>query len=374
MISRELIDELSWEIVELYERCENNLLRLIIKQAKRGADLTGERLEWDMTKLRDLGGLTKKAIAEIAQTSKKARDQLPKILLEIAKEAIAKDGLEGGMTDGIFRAVQALQSQATENLNLVGTVMLSGTQTSFNQFVNMLTNERNRILSEKAVGLVTGTSTFEESVASAIKQMSREGITAFQDRAGRSWSPEGYVSMDMRTTSANVARKAVEAQANDFNLHVFQVSSHAGARPKCERYQGHFYSDNQTYGKITDAYGEEHEYEPVENTSYGQPDGLFGINCGHDRIYVSEGFYNRRKPLTEEQLEENRKTYERSQQQRAIERKIRRSEREAENLKEAGYKGFSDIAKGQANKAKDEYRAFCSETGRTPRWSRTKIY
>lgn len=374
MISRERIDELSWEIVEMYERCENNLLRLIIKQAKRGADLTGERLEWDIAKLRDLGGLTKKAIAEIAQASKKAKEQLPKILLEIAKEAIEKDGLEGGMTDGIFRAVQALQSQALDNLNLVGTTMLSGTQTSFNNFVNMLTNERNRILSEKAVGLVTGTSTFEESVASAIKQMSREGITAFQDRAGRSWSPEGYVSMDMRTTSANVARKAVEAQANDFDLHVFQVSSHAGARPKCAPYQGRFYSDNQTYGTIKDAHGDEHEYEPVENTSFGEPDGLFGINCGHDRIYVSEGFYDRRKPLTEEQLEENRKTYERSQQQRAIERKIRTYEREAENLKEAGYKGFSATAKGLADKAKDEYRAFCSETGRTPRWSRTKIY
>ena len=373
MLSKTFFEEISWPIVELYVKCENRLLSQIIKQAKKGADFSGKKLEWDMRKLNDLGGLTKGAVKTIAQTSKQANVLLNRILLEVAKKAIAESGYTEP-SQGVFRVVQALQSQAKSTLNIVNTTMLAGTQDSFGELVAVLNNERNKILNQSAVDLVTGTKTFQQNVAHTIKELSDNGINAFRDKAGRDWSPEGYVSMDMRTTSAKVAREAVQAQANDFNMNVFQVSSHAGARPKCAPYQGRFYSDNGTSGVIEDAHGNKYEYEPIERTSYGEPDGLFGINCGHDRIYVSEGFYNRREPLTAEQLEENRKTYERSQQQRAIERDIRKYQREADNLKEAGYKNFSDIAEGKARQARDEYRSFCNETGRTPRWDRTRVY
>ena len=369
MIDRIIIEDLTYPIVELYMTCENRLLKSIIRRAKRGADLTGERLEWDLNKLRDMGGLTKGAIEEISRTSKKAREQLPKILLQIAKESI-----EGEASAGVFRVVQALQEQAVSDLNVVNTTMLAGVQDVFGNFINMLEHERNKALGNATMELMLGRSTFQESVGHAIKEMARNGVTAFQDKAGRNWSPEGYVSMDLRTTSANVSRQAEIAQANDFGMHVFQVSTHAGARPLCAPYQGRFYSDDGSSGQITDADGNTYDYEPIENTSYGEPAGLFGINCGHDRIYVSDGFYNRRKPLTGKELEENRKQYEQSQQQRALERKIRMYRRESGLLDEAGLKASGEATKGLLNRAVSEYETFCEDVGRAPRWDRTKIY
>lgn len=374
MVSKNFIDEISWEIVELYMKCESNLLNLIIKKAKSGADLTGNSLEWDLHKLNNLGGLTKGAIKIIGATSKRVNKALNRVLLEVAKKALNQDGIEGEPSKGVFSVVQALQAQAKSHLNLVNTTMLAGVQDQYGKLVNILTNERNKGLNEGTMYLVTGQKTFQQSVAHAIKTMADEGITAYQDSIGRNWTPEGYVSMDMRTTSAKVAREAVQAEANDFGLHVFQVSSHAGARPKCAPYQGRFYSDNDTSGEIEDAYGEKHTYEPLKNTSYGEPDGLFGINCGHDRIYVSTGFYNRREPLTAEELEADRKVYEISQQQRAIERDIRKYKRETENLKDAGYTEFAKISQANVTRARSEYKTFCEENGRTERWDRTQIY
>lgn len=374
MLSKDFFDNISWELVQLYVECENRLLDLIIRKIKSGADFTATSLEWNLHKLNDLGGLTKGAIGIISATSKKAEKVLNKVLLEVARKAIEKDGIKGEPSAGVFRVIQALQSQAKSTLNVVNTTMLAGTQDSFGVLVNVMLNERNKILNAEAMGLVTGTKTFQQSVAHAIREMTDKGINAFEDKAGRRWTPEAYVSMDMRTTSANVAREAVEAQANDYGLHVFQVSSHAGARPKCAPYQGRFYSDNGTSGEIEDAYGNKYEYEPIERTSFGEPDGLFGINCGHDRVYVAEGFYNRREPLTKEELEENRKVYELSQEQRAIERDIRKYQREANALKEANLSEFGKIAQSNAREAREEYKAFCERTGRTERWERTRVY
>ena len=375
MVSKNFIDEISWEIVELYMKCESNLLNLIIKKAKSGADLTGDSLEWDLHKLNNLGGLTKGAIKIIGATSKRANKALNRVLLEVAKKALNQDGIEGEPSKGVFSVVQALQAQAKSRLNLVNTTMLAGVQDQYGKLVNILTNERNKGLNEGAMYLVTGQKTFQQSVAHAIKTMADEGITAYQDAIGRNWTPEGYVSMDMRTTSANVAREAVQAEANDFGLHVYQVSSHAGARPKCAVNQGKFFSDNGTRGEIEDAYGEKHEFVPQEEAQYwGDLDGLFGINCGHDRIYVSTGFYNRREPLTAEELEADRKVYEISQQQRAIERDIRKYKRETENLKDAGYTEFAKVSQANVTRARSEYKTFCEENGRTERWDRTQIY
>jgi hypothetical protein len=261
--------------------------------------------------------------------------------------------------------------------------MLAGTQDSFGTLVAVLDNERNIILNNATIDLVTGQKSFRETVARAIRDLSDSGINAYVDKAGRSWSPEAYVSMDLRTTSAKTARGVVEAQGRDYGLDVILVSSHAGARPKCAPYQGRCFSMSNRSGTITDAKGNKYSFSPISETGYDpasgtnrDPAGLFGINCGHSFRYIEEGsFINREKPLdTKQEKEKNAKQYAQSQEQRQIEREIRRSTREAELLKDAGLKDFAKIAEGNARALKDEYRAFCEDTGRTPRWDRTKIY
>lgn len=375
MLSREFIETVSYPITRLYMASEDRLLALIIKRLKSG---TGnfDVMEWDIKKLSDMGGLTREAVKEIAKTSKQAKKLLESVLTEVAKKSLSVDGVDAEVTTGVTQTIKAMEAQASSHLNIVNTTMLAGTQDSFGTIVARLDNERNIILNNATVDLVTGQKSFQSVVSQAIKELGEAGINAYTDKAGRNWTPEAYVSMDLRTTSAQTARKVVESQGRDYGLDVILVSSHAGARPKCEPYQGRCFSMSGRYGTITDAKGEEYEFEPIGNTSYGEPDGLFGINCGHSFRYIEEGAFINRETVveTEEQKEENRRIYAQSQEQRAIEREIRKYERESELLKEAGLTEFAKTPAGNARSARDEYRAFCEETGRTPRWERTRIY
>ena len=376
MLSKEFLDTVTFPVTQLYMASENRLLAMIVRRLKDG---TGGFVvdEWNIRKLSDMGGLSKEAVTEIAKTSKKAKTLLNKVLHEVANKSLSVDGVDTTETQGVLQTIQALQAQAENHLNLVNTNMMVGTQDKFSTMVAVLDNERNIILNDATIDLVTGQQSYHEIVAQTIRRLGEEGINAYVDKAGRQWSPEAYVSMDLRTTSAQTARKVVEAQGRDYGLDVILVSSHAGARPKCAPYQGRCFSMSGRYGTIRDANGNEYEFEPIDNTSYGEPDGLFGINCGHSFRYIEEGsFVNREKetPDDSEAGKKNAQQYQLSQEQRSIERDIRKYEREAELLREAGLKDSASIAEGNAREARNEYRSFCEENGRTPRWERTRVY
>lgn len=376
MLSKEFLDTVSYPVTQLYMASENRLLAIIVKRLK-SATGNFDIEKWDIKKLSDMGGLNRDAVKEIASTSKKAKKLLGSVLHEVAKKSLSVDGVDSEETQGVLQTIQALQAQAESHLNIVNTTMLAGTQDNFGEIVARLDNERNIILNNSAMDLVTGQVSFRDAVATSVRQLSEAGINAYVDKAGRSWSPEGYVSMDLRTTSAKTAREVVEAQGRDYGLDVILVSSHAGARPKCAPYQGRCFSMSGRYGTITDAQGRKWDFEPIDNTSRGEPDGLFGINCGHSFRYIEEGaFINRERQTPDDSRagEENRRQYQLSQEQRAIERDIRKYARESELLKEAGLTEFAKIPAGNAREARDTYRSFCEQTGRTPRWNRTEIY
>lgn len=369
------MDSVTFPITQLYMASENRLLAMIVKRLK-SATGNFDIEKWDIKKLSDLGGLNRQAYNEIAKTSKRAKKLLGEVLHEVSKRSLELDGVDATETQGVLQAVKGLQAQANNHLNIVNTTMLAGVQDSFGEIVARLDNERNIILNNSAMDLVTGQVSFRDAVASSVKQLSDDGINAYVDKAGRSWSPEGYVSMDLRTTSAQTARKVVEEQGRDYGLDVILVSSHAGARPKCAPYQGRCFSMSGRYGTIKDAKGNEYEFEPIQNTSYGEPDGLFGINCGHSFRYIEEGaFFNRERTLdTKEEKERNERQYAQSQEQRSIEREIRSWKREAELQGLSGSTKEAETASGRVRQLENEYKSFCEQTGRTPRWNRTDIY
>lgn len=375
MLSKEFLDTVSYPITQLYMACENRLLLKIVTRLKTATD-TFALDEWNIKKLSDMGGISRDAYREIAKTSVQAKKLLNKVLSEVANKSLSMDGIDTEETQGVLQTIKAMQAQAENHLNLVNTTMLVGTQDAYGEIVAVLDNERNIILNNATIDLVTGQETFQNAVAHAVKELSDAGINAYVDKAGREWSPEAYVSMDLRTTSAQTARGVVEAQGRDYGLDVILVSSHAGARPKCAPYQGKCYSMSGRYGTIKDANGREYDFEPIQNTSYGEPDGLFGINCGHTFRYIEDGaFFNRERTIdTEREERENERIYALSQDQRKIERDIREYKREAEMYKEAGLNEEAKIAEGRVKEARREYSTFCEKNDRTPRWDRTQIY
>lgn len=115
-----------------------------------------------------------------------------------------------------------------------------------------------------------------------------------------------------------------------------------------------------------------HVYAQSE-TTYGEPAGLFGINCKHyPSPFIPGVSVIRGEP---QNPEENAKAYAESQQQRGLERKIREEKRDLMMMKAQG--APDEMIKAQRAKIRktdDDIDAFCAETGRARRQNREGVY
>lgn len=345
---------------------------------------------WEVQKLSELGQLT----AENAAIINKWIKQMPREVRDTmeATRAAALDRLEKEMEqaaaagyvtppmrDSTAQILEDMAEQAADRYNLVNTNMLQSSVDQYAAAVQLTQQEYDKltaqkeatqgILNDAAASVASGVETRKTAVRRAIKRISDEGLTGFVDRAGRSWTPEAYVNMVTRTTVHNTAIQATKARMADYGTSVFQVSSHAGARPLCYPYQGKFYSWDNTEGDIELGNGAVVHYEPINRTSIDQPAGLFQINCGHYPIPVIPGVTIPHGADNIQPEEENAKAYAESQEQRALERKIREAKRVVEMAGDTATKED----KAAVKEAQAEMREFIARTGRTRRYDREQI-
>jgi len=178
--------------------------------------------------------------------------------------------------------------------------------------------------------------------------------------------------MDIRATVKNTALDAQFEVMDKFEQDVFEVSSHPGSRPKCRPWQGKLISRSGRTTEITDINGKKYKVIPLSQTSFGEPDGLFGINCGHRPRGVSDGLF--RKSSVEYDDEEDKELYNKVCKQRELERKVRKSKTEADMLEAAGdTEGAKEVRKRAAEQNK-QLKAYCEGNGLKYRTDRVKTY
>lgn len=382
---------ISEPIERIYQQTTDELLINIA----RHFEISGwERTRyWEIKKLAEMGMLTKESAAIIAKNTQMLPAEIEKAFLQVSekvckdidpelKEAAAKGVLQGVETDAttsilMRQLTQSYVDQAVDTMNMVNTTMLESTRQAYQKGIAVAVSdaalaEANQALEVGAFQVVTGTETRTRAIRKAMNALVNTGITGFYDKAGRRWSAEAYAAMDVRTTAHNAYVQGIKTRQQEFGGgDIFQVSSHAGARPLCYPYQGKFYSWSGS-GTWTDGAGHVHKYDIITNTSYGEPAGLFGINCGHHPIPMINGFsYPQDKPIQSEA--ENNKEYEESQKQRAYEREIREAKRDLEIAKATGDTEAIKAAEQKVAQKQANMRAYVKETGRPRRYDREAI-
>lgn len=348
---------------------------------------------WEIKKLSEMGALTKESAAIIAKNTQMLPAEIEKAFLQVSEKAcldidpqlrkaaeqgLLQDPATTPSTSVLMRdMVQSYVDQAVDTCNMVNTTMLESTRQAYLKGITTAVNdamldEAKLIVEAGALEVVTGTETRVRAIRKAMNAIVNTGITGFYDRAGRKWSAEAYSAMVIRTTAHNAAIQSVKTRQQEFGGgDIFQVSSHPAARPLCYPYQGKFFSWS-TSGTFRDGAGHEHEYDIITESSYGEPAGLFGINCGHHPIPMIPNFsYPQDGPAMDE--EENKKAYEESQKQRAYEREIREAKRDLEIAKATGDEDAIKAAKQKVAQKQANMRAFTKETGRPRRYDREAI-
>lgn len=389
-----VIEEMGFRMGEVYAAVTDQILINLARHfpfIKDGAEIGGA-WEYQVKKLAEMGQVTRET-EQIIMTMLGDADQA---LQEVLESAIT-DGLKGVeeplkkaaekgllMGQGMIppelapnqmQAFKAFYQQSADKLNLVNTVMLDSTQTAYQATVSDIAarmSTTQQILNEETGKVISGVSSLNQAVRQGVQRMVANGITGFVDHADHHWSPEAYVTMDIRTTLANTARAAVNERMDEYGNDLYQVSHHAGARPLCYPWQGKVISRNGWTGIVEDDNGNKVQvHSESEIESFGEGGGLFGINCGHYPIPFIPGFSRIRPP--EQTEEQNAKDYEESQKQRALERKYREEKRDLNVLKAQG--ASEDEIKAQrirvAN-ARTNLNDFCDETGRARRSGRER--
>lgn len=409
MLTRNDVLTITEPIETMYADCQAQLLINISKHFAGGYLPTAE---WESKMLSEMGALTQESIEIIAANTGQAPEAIKKAItegmgLEVADaEKVLKGAAKAGKIQGATESWQAsprvqsvvgsLTAQATEDFNVVNTVMLDSTRNRYAASIQYCKDEERRLieklmsannaqelegqlatvqrsLNASTASVAIGAEARQAAVRRTIKQLADQGITGYIDAGGHHWSPEAYINMDIRTTVHNAAIQGQQARSADYGVSTFQISSHAGARPLCEPYQGKFYSWDGSSGVVEDYNGKEYAYESIYDTTYEQPAGIFGINCGHSPQTFVSGYSIPRYEPTQD-FDKNAEEYALSQRQRYMEREIRKSKTEALCHEASGDKEAFEKTAAKIKQQNANYKAFCSENGRTPRMDRTQVY
>lgn len=386
-----VLNDMSAAMAEVYgattDKIMVNLARYF-KMIKPGQPIPGA-FEYQARMLAQMGKVNTETVKIIADSlggyDQALRNALTTAIVEALKNEepalrkAAQKGLLMGenavpptFTPNQMQAFRAYYRQSADKLNLVNTVMLESTQSAYAATVSDVTQRLQRtqsILNTATGEVVTGVSSYNTAMRDAVRRMVDNGLTGFVDHGGHKWSPEAYVAMDIKTTMFNTARSAVWERNEEYGNDLYQVSSHNGARPLCFPWQQKVISRTDMSREVEDLDGNKIHVYAQSETSYGQAAGLFGVNCGHYPMTFIPGFSTLKGHPQDE--EENEKTYAESQEQRALERKLREEKRDLEVLKVQGADETA-IKEQQAKvrKASRDIDDFCDETGRTRRRDR----
>ena len=382
-------------IADAYMSVEERLLVRIARQLSLNDDhQLNEVSRWQIKQLAKHGLLRQDAHKIIAAGTKGIPGNVADTIRQAIDDTLAEDGIQSmwhnqQFAESAANAVKHYRNQAKDVYNQVNTVMKYKAESTFVRAVNTVaekwTAEQRReqseisnkqdvlnILNSNTASVVSGAESRTKAVRTTIHEMAQKGIPAFVDKSGREWSPEAYINMDIRATVKNTALEAQFSTMDSLGQDVFEVSSHPGSRPKCRPWQGKLISRSGRTTEITDINGRKHKVIPLSQTSFGEPDGLFGINCGHRPRGVSDGLF--RKSSVEYDDEEDKALYNKVCKQRELERKVRKSKTEADMLEAAGdTEGAKEVRRRMTEQNK-ALRSYCEGSGLKYRSDRVRTY
>ena len=339
-----------------------NLVDLLVA-GKHGVDPA----EWQLQKLQQLGRLQS---ANVSMIKKNRKELIRTVKAEISKEAYNRAALIDGQMQLAFddgakdKLSQVLPVSADPQIKAVVEKWETAAEKAINKtFATMLAkcDEMYTDTIFKAVAKSQMGMSSRQAIAEACSEWSQQGLKALTDSAGRTWTPEAYAQTIVRTNSTQAATETQFQRMEELDEDLVEISSHIGARPKCAPYQG----------KVFSVSGKSKQFPALSSTSYGEPDGLFGINCRH---IMYPYFVGEKKTYKQQPVKRNESAYKNSQKQRAYERSIREAKRNLKIL--SATKDKDQIAKANELLAKRQnaLKSFISTTGRTRRTDREEIY
>lgn len=360
---RERFEQSGQKIIDAYSTLQEQIFEVIINTLKEGDYKHVDKEDvvlWQAEQLQKIGSLNQRATKLMAKAdglSQAAIEDLIKFHgLQIKKE------IDGELQHAVNSPIPP-----SEEAKLLIKGIVDQTWTDLQNNVNETLVTRNyqhsavtrvyrQILTESTIATVSGATSHEDSVKHALYKAVDQGLpTRLVDKAGHTWSLDGYVRTVINTT-VNRTYNAVRLQRmKDFDMHLALMSSHPNSRPACAYIQGHVV--NLVPPESPDF---NPRYDSIYNHDYGKPSGTQGINCGHILFPYVPGVNENHQPQYDPK--EAIKNGKLVQQQRARERAIRDAKRRLKAAEKLDDKKMIDQTKTLLRARQAKLREFIKET------------
>ncbi len=335
-------------IVRIFEEIEQRL----VKSLKRNLGRHKEEEEqegfnwsaWQAEKLRSLEKFRRENAAIMQEYTEQIDTETRQIMQEQFNEGVngvdvppaenqpAFFGVDTTKVNKLIEDVTYLEKNAE-------TAALRMTDDVYRQTVNRV-----------QLAMSTGSMTLQQAIDIAVKDFLDQGINCIVYRDGRRVNIADYVRMALRTTATRAALQGKSAKYKALGYDTVQVSSYGMCSKTCEPWQGRIYIEDTFSmwdGEVREQggilWGKSNycgKWFPLLSSAIEK--GLFHPNCRHSISLWRDG-----DPLPESvDNSDSERRYKLEQQQRALEREIRKAKRKVE--------GFTDPA--NIKKAKAELR------------------
>lgn len=308
---------------DIAEQLHNDIIKRIIDRMMirigRGAEyLLTATDKWQMQTLQEAGYLLEDIQAEIAKRTRIQEQEIKEAMEAAGVKAISYDN---AIYESIGLAPKPLE-ESPYLIRLMQRIYLA-TMGEWNNFTRTTADAAQQLFIrcvDRAYDLVmSGTLGYTEAVKEAVNSIVSGGVEVIYPSGHR----DTIETATLRAVRTGVSQSTAEiqlARMEEMDMDKVIVSSHLGARPQHQVWQGKVFTVEQL--RSTD------EGMPA----YGTVSGLCGANCRHNFSPYIEGMSN---PFEQYDSEENLKMYEKEQRQRTLERRIRGTKREVLGLRES---------------------------------------
>ena len=380
----EIVDTMYPLLDELNGWIAQDLIKRLMARMARGEDLTfGASDKWQLQLYQEAGGHYEALTQQIVKWTKKSDAEVAAIFEDA--------GLRAWMADDAFYTAQSMESTPLLKSESLMKILVDTYQRTNGEIHNFTrTTARNseqrfmNVCDKAHLKVVTGAQSYTAAVKEAVDELAGSQLEV-KYPSGHVDTIETAVLRCVRTgtaqASGNLSLQGMEERGWD----VILVSAHLGARygDGGENPGNHFWWQGKHYSRT----GATPDLPLFEVTGYGTGEGLCGWNCRHSFGPGNVGH----NPYKEFDAEENKKAYDLSQRQRAMECDIRHSK-----TKLLGYRTAIDNCTDPETKAalqteydraslrlrekNKAYNDFCEQNGlkryddrlRVARWNRSE--
>ena len=384
-----VLDAVPEELAELYRGLEDTLLMEICSRLKLRDELNEVTVQ-DIKVLRSHGIDTNEIEKAIRNTSgiseKKLKELFDDVIARNKKYYTSVIDMAGLTQPDILvnaATIEAIRAQTLDEFHNITQSM--GFLVDKGRTMLPPAKAYQHALDAAEMMIQSGAISYNEAIKRSVKELADSGLRAVDYESGHRDQVDVAVRRAVMTGVNQINQKYAEQSTEYLETDLVETSAHIGARnignvpENHEKWQGKWYRWSE---KPQTSTGEYPDF--IETTGYGTGAGLGGWNCRHTFYPVVEGVSE--ATYSQADLDamkgENRKFkfegqeydgYTATQEQRSIERTIRKLKREKAAYKAAGLHEEEQAANIRIRRLNAKYKAFSAAAGLPEQRERMKV-